>query len=72
MAKMTELDAINLLAATAALTAQLAILLPTLVSNYQAIKDGLANDDANDLNTKIAATHSEVQALNEQLLALRS
>ena len=72
MAKMTELEAVNLLAASAALIAQLAVLLPTLVSNYQAIKDGLESDDADDLNAKIQATHADVQVLAAQLTGLRS
>lgn len=72
MAKMTEAEAVNLLAAAAALTAQLAVLLPTLVANYQAIKDGLASNDADELNGKIIAAHGEVQALADQLKALHS
>ena len=72
MAKMTEAEAVNLLAASAALIAQLAVLLPTLVNNYQAIKDGLESDDADDLNAKIQATHGEVQALAVQLAGLHS
>lgn len=72
MAKMTELEAVNLLAASAALIAQLAVLLPTLVGNYQAIKEGLESDDADALNEKIIAAHGDVQALAVQLAGLRS
>lgn len=71
MAKMTETEALQLLTAAAALAAQLAGLIPALVSNFQAIKDGLASDDADALNAKIVATHSEIQALDAQLQALR-
>lgn len=71
MAKMTETEAVNLIAIAATAAAQLAVLIPTLVQNWQAIKDGLDNDDADDLNAKIVATHGDIQALNGQLQALR-
>jgi hypothetical protein len=71
MAKMTETEAVNLIAVAAAAAAQLAVLIPTLVQNWQAIKDGLGNDDADDLNAKIVSTHGEIQALDAQLQALK-
>ena len=70
MAKMTETDAVNLLAAAAGLAAQLAVLIPTLVQNLQDVREGLASDDADALNEKIKATHGEVQALDARLQAL--
>lgn len=69
---MTEKDATALLVAAATLAAQLAALIPTLVQNVQAIKDGLATDDMGALNDKIAGIHADVQALDVQLAALRS
>ena len=70
MAKMTETDAVNLLAAAAGLAAQLAVLIPTLVQNLQDVREGLASSDADALNEKIKQTHGEVQALDAQLQAL--
>lgn len=69
---MTEADATNLLVAAAALAAQLTGLIPTLLINLQAIKDGLASDDADALNEQIVAAHAEVQALDARLQALHS
>lgn len=71
MAKMTETEALALLAAGADALARLAVLIPTLVQNFQQIKDGLAADNADALNEKIVATHADVQALADQLEALR-
>lgn len=71
MGKMTETEAVNLIAVAASAAAQLAVLIPTLVQNWQAIKDGLSNADADDLNAKIVATHGEIQTLNDQLQALK-
>lgn len=71
MAKMTETEALQLLTSAAALAAQLAGLIPALVSNFQAIKDGLGSDDADALNERIVATHGDIQTLDAQLQALR-
>lgn len=70
MAKMTEAEAVNLIAAAAGLAAQLAVLVPALVQNWRDVKDGLASDDADALNEKIKSTHGEIQALDAQLAAL--
>lgn len=69
---MTEQEATQLLVSAAALAAQLAALIPSLVQNFQAIKDGLASDDADALNAQIIGVHGEIQALDAQLAALRS
>lgn len=68
---MTEQEATQLLVSAAALAAQLAALIPTLVQNFQSIKDGLATDDLGALNLKIASVHGEIQALDAQLQALQ-
>lgn len=72
MAKMTELEALQLLTSAASLAAQLAGLIPSLVSNFQAIKDGLASEDADALNAQIVAAHADIQKLDAQLQALRN
>ena len=72
MAKMTETEALNLLTGATALIAQLAVLVPALAQNLAAIKDGLDDDNAADLNAKIVVAHAEVQVLNDRLQALRS
>lgn len=72
MAKMTENEALNLLTGATALIAQLAVLVPALAQNLAAIKDGLDDDSADDLNAKIVDAHAEVQVLNDRLQALRS
>ena len=72
MAKMTETEALQLLTSAAALAAQLAGLIPALVTNFQAIKDGLASTDADALNSQIVSVHGDIQALDAQLQALRS
>lgn len=72
MAKMTEAEALNLLAAAAALATQLAVLVPALVQNVKDIKDGLSSDDVDDLNAKVIATHEQIQTLAGQLAVLRS
>lgn len=72
MDKMTETEALNLLTGATALIAQLAVLVPALAQNLAAIKDGLNDDSADDLNAKIVDAHAEVQALNDRLQALRS
>lgn len=66
MAKMTEADAFALIEAAA----RVAALVPTLLANWAAIKDGLAEDRADELNAKIVAAHADVQALDAQLAAL--
>lgn len=66
MAKMTEADAFGLLETAS----RVAALIPTLLANWQAIKDGLAVTDPAELNAKIAAAHVDVQALDAQLQAL--
>ena len=71
MAKMTEADATQLLVAAATLAAQLAGLIPTLVSNFQAIKEGLRTNDTDVLHDKIVTAHQEIQALDAQIQALR-
>ena len=71
MAKMTETDAVNLIAAAAAAAAQLAVLIPTLVDNWQSIKDGLGSDNADELNARVVAAHNDIQALDGKLAALR-
>ena len=71
MAKMTETEALNLLVGATALIAQLAVLVPALAQNLAAIKDGLDDDSADDLNAKIVTAHAEVQVLNDRLQALR-
>ncbi|WP_068093375.1 hypothetical protein [Novosphingobium rosa] len=68
---MSEEQAIELLASAAALAAQVSTLFPTLVSNLQAIKAGLASTDADALNAQIIDTHSQIQALDAQLQALK-
>ena len=70
MAKMTEAEAVNLIAAAAGLAAQLAVLVPALVQNWRDVRDGLESDDADALNEKIKLTHGEVQALDAHLQAL--
>lgn len=72
MAKMTELEALQLLTSAASLAAQLSSLIPALVSNFQAIKDGLASDDADALNDRIVVAHADIQALDAQLQALKT
>ena len=72
MAKMTEAEAVALLAAAAQLAAQLAALVPSLVANFQAIRDGLGSDDADALNSQIVAAHGDIQALDARLQALRT
>ena len=72
MAKMTELEALQLLTSAASLAAQLAGLIPSRVSNFQAIKDGLASEDADALNAQIVAAHADIQKLDAQLQALRN
>lgn len=72
MAKMTELEALQLLTSAASLAAQLSSLIPALVGNFQAIKDGLASDDADALNERIVAAHADIQALDAQLQALKT
>jgi len=72
MAKMTETQAVELLGAATALSAQLAALVPALVQNWQAVKDGLATDDMNALNDQIVGVHADVQSLDAQLQALKA
>ena len=72
MAKMTETEALNLLVGATTLLTQLAVLVPALAQNLAAIKDGLDDDSADDLNAKIVTAHAEVQVLNDRLQALRS
>lgn len=72
MAKMTEAEAANLLLVAAQLATSLTGLIPSLVSNLQAIRDGLASNDADELNAKIVAAHDEIGVLNAQLRVLRS
>ena len=72
MAKMTETEALELLTSATALAAQLVTLIPALVTNFQAIKDGLASDNADDLNSQIATAHGDIQALDVRLQALRN
>jgi len=72
MAKMTETEALNLLVGATTLLTQLAVLVPALAQNLAAIKDGLDDDNADDLNAKIVTAHAEVQVLNDRLQALRS
>lgn len=72
MAKMSEMEALNLLTGATALIAQLAVLIPALAQNLSAIKDGLDDDSADDLNTKIVTAHADVQVLNDRLQALRT
>lgn len=72
MAKMTETEALQLLTSATSLAAQLVTLIPALVTNFQAIKDGLASDDADVLNAQIVTAHGDIQALDAQLQALRT
>lgn len=72
MAKMTEAEATNLLLLAAQLATTLTGLIPTLVGNWQAIKDGLDGENPEELNAKIVGAHSDIQALDAQLQALRS
>ena len=72
MAKMTETEALNLLVGATTLLTQLAVLVPALAQNLAAIKDGLDDDSADDLNAKIVTAHAEVQMLNDRLQALRT
>lgn len=65
MAKMTEADALGLLEAAS----RVAALIPTLLANWQALKDGLSADAA-DLNAKIVQAHADVQELDAKLQAL--
>ncbi len=69
---MTEDDATKLLVSAASLAANVAALIPALVQNFQATKDGLASDNADELNARIVVAHGEVQALDAQLQTLRS
>lgn len=71
MAKMTEEQAIALLATAAQAVAQLGALIPQLVQNWQAVKAGLASDDADALNAQIASAHGDIQVLDAQLQALK-
>lgn len=66
MAKMTEAEAFALLESAA----RVAALVPTLLANWAAIKDGLATSNPAELNAKIVAAHNDVQALDAQLQAL--
>lgn len=66
MAKMTEAEAYALLETAVRVSS----LLPTLLANWQAIKDGLATSDQAELNGKITAVHADVQALDAQLAGL--
>lgn len=72
MAKMTEEQAVALLATAAQAVAQLGVLIPQLVQNWQAAKAGLASDDADALNAQIVSAHADIQALDTQLQALRN
>lgn len=72
MAKMTEIEALNLLATAAGLATQITALLPTLIGNFQAIRDGLAETDADKLNAQIVDVHGQIQAMDAQLAALRT
>ena len=72
MAKLSEADALEMLSTATALVATLSSLIPQLVVNYQAIKDGLASSDNEELNAKIIGAHDEIQALDAKLAALRS
>lgn len=71
MAKMTEEQAVALLATAAQAVAQLGVLIPQLVQNWQSVKAGLASDDADALNAQIVAAHGDIQALDAQLQALK-
>ncbi len=68
---MTEAEALALLNTALGLVAQLGTLAPQLVSNWQAIKAGLATGDEATLNAQIVETHAQVQSLDAQLQALR-
>lgn len=72
MAKMTEAEATNLLLLAAQLATGLTSLIPTLIANFQAIKDGLDGEDPDVLNAKIVVAHGEIQSLADKLKALRS
>ena len=72
MAKMTEAEGLELIGTATALIATLSSLIPQLVVNYNAIKDGLASSDNEELNAKIIGLHADVQTLDGQLQALRS
>lgn len=72
MAQMTEAEALAMLAGATTLIAQLSALIPSLVINFNAIKDGLASDDADELSAKITSVHAEIQALDARLQQLRT
>ena len=65
---MTEAQAEQLLATAV----EMASLIPSLISGYQAIKNGWASSDEADLNAQIVAAHQSIQAMDAQLRALRS
>jgi len=69
---MDEAQLISLLSASAALAVQVTALIPKLVANFEAIKAGLASDNADDLSAQIAAMHDQVQALDAKLQAMKS
>lgn len=66
MAKMTEAEAFDLLETAT----RVAALIPTLLANWAAIKDGLATSDPVALNAKITQAHADVQDLAGKLAAL--
>lgn len=69
---MTESEALKLIVTATGLATQITALLPTLVANFQAIRNGLGETDADALNASIVEAHAQVQALDVQLAALRT
>lgn len=68
---MTEQEALQLLTAALAISAQAPALLAQLEANWEAVKAAYSSTDAAALRERIDAEHADITALGAKLDALR-